>query len=166
MELNKPLRNLLTSESSDKQLKELANRLCIRLEPIVFKDELRNLKTPTESRNYNYVIHLRDPAHWTALFLDNKNKRAYYFNSFADKFDSIPNDVLDFVKRARCILYESDKPVQRPQTGFCGQYSMLWLAYMNRPTNDLKDFNDYLKLFKDTSGDIKKYKETHIELDH
>lgn len=171
MQINKligsgSLRSLLTSETSDIQLKELATRLCLRLEPIVFKDELRNLKTPSEKRNYNYIIHLRDPGHWCSILIDNRNKRAYWFNSFADRFDTIPQDILDFIKRAGCILYESDFPMQDPKRGFCGEYCVLWIYYMNRPTNDLKDFNDYLKLFKSTEEDIKKYKALYPELMH
>lgn len=160
------LRSLLTSETTDSQLYELANRLCIRLEPIVFKDELRRLHTPTEKRNYNYIIHLRNPSHWTALFLDNRNHRAYYFNSFIDEFGEIPSDIIDFVKRCGAILYKSDKPVQDPKRGFCGQYCVLWLSYMNRPSNDIQDFNDYLNLFKNTKEDIIEYKKRHPELQH
>jgi hypothetical protein len=160
------LRDLLTSESSDKQLKELANRLCLRLDGIVFKSELSKIPTPSEKRNYNYIVHLEQPQHWTALFIDNRNKRAYWFNSFSDYFGEVPQDVLDFIKRSHCILYESDKPIQDPNYGQCGSFSILWLYYMNRPTNDLKDFNDYLKLFKSTEKDIKKYKENNPELMH
>lgn len=155
------LQKLLTSESSDIQLKELANRLCLRLEPIVFKDELRNLPKPTEKRNYNYIIHLRSPAHWTSLMIDNRNHRAYYFNSFANYFGDIPQEVLDFVKRAGCKLYFTDSPIQDANRGYCGQYCVLWLSFINRPSNDLKDFNDYLNLFKDMTTEILKYKKKH-----
>ena len=158
-----PLRlsSLMTAETTDTQLRELANKLCIRIDAIVFKSELSKLPRPSEHRNYNYVIHLEDPAHWTALFLDNRTHRAYYFNSFSNEFGGTPTDIIDFVKRSKAILYESDQPIQRSTTGYCGQYTMLWLRYINRPSNDIKDFNDYLELFEDTSDQIKKWKEKH-----
>lgn len=162
MELNK----LLRSETSDIQLKELANRLCVRLEPIVFKDELHNLKIPTEKRLYNYLIHLRDPAHWVSLVIDNKNHKAYYFNSFSYEFGGIPFEIIDFVKRSNSILYESDIPIQDPNRGYCGPYAVLFLYYINRPSNDINDFNDYLKLFKSSIDQVNKYKEIHPELEH
>lgn len=158
------MNKLLTAESTDKQLYDLAIKFCLRLEPIVYKDELRLVKTPTEKRNYNYIINLRDPAHWVSLFIDNRNHRAYYFNTFTNEFGGIPSDIIDFVKRCKAILYESDKPIQRSTTGYCGQYTMLWLSYMNRPSNDIKDFNDYLELFEDTSDQIKKWKEKYPDL--
>lgn len=160
MNLNK----LLTSETSDLQLRQLANRLCIRLDGILFKDELSKLPILTEKRNYSYIIHLRNLSHWTGLFIDNRSKRAYYFNSFSNCFGDIPNDIVSFVKRNKCILYESDKPIQRPEVGYCGPYSVLWLSYMNRPTNDIKDFDDYLNLFKDMTPENLKYKKRHPDL--
>lgn len=157
MQLNK----LLSSESTDQQLKELANYLSIRLEPIIFKSELRNLPKPTEKRNYNYIIHLEDPTHWTALFIDNRNHKAYYFNSFSNEFGGIPSEILNFVKRANATLCSSIIPIQDPKRGYCGQYCILWLSYMNRSSNDIQDFNNYLRLFKDMTPEILKYKEIY-----
>lgn len=158
------MQRLLTAETSDKQLYDLANRLCLRIEPIVFHDELRLLKTPTEKRNYLYVIHLREPAHWIGLFLDNRFHKAYYFNSFAERFGEVSQYILDFIKRCKAVLYESDYPIQDPNRGYCGQYVLLWLSYMNRPTNDLLDFNDYLSKFKEMTNEIDKYKENNPDL--
>lgn len=158
------MQRLLTSETSDEQLRQLANRLCLRLDGILFKSELAKIHIPSEKRNYSYIVHLEQPQHWTALFIDNRNKRAYWFNSFAGYFGDVPQSVVDFVKRSHCILYQSDIPVQSARTGMCGQYCVLWLCYMNRKSNDIKDFNDYLKLFKSTEQDIKKYKEKNSKL--
>jgi Ulp1 protease family, C-terminal catalytic domain len=158
------LSSLLTAESTDKQLYELANRLCILLEPIVFKSELYKLPKPSESRNYNYIIHLETPQHWVALLIDNRGHKAYYFNSFADYFGDIPQEIIDFTKKSKCILYTSDKATQNPHSGSCGQYCVLWLKYMNLPTNDVEDFDSYLKLFRDMGPDILKYKEKNPDL--
>jgi len=168
------LRKLLTAESSDHQLYELATKLYLRLEPIVFVDELNKLPKPTEKRNYNYIINLRDPAHWVGLMIDNRNHRAYYFNSFANEFGGTPAEIIDFVKRCNAILYETDQPIQDPNRGFCGQYTILWLSYMNRentiengilkPSNDLQDFNDYLDLFRDMTSNILRYKKNNPDL--
>jgi hypothetical protein len=160
------LKNLLTSETTDDQLRQLANRLCLRLDGIVFKDELSKLPKLTEPRNYSYIIHLREPAHWTALMCDNRTHRAYYYNSFADHFGDIPQDLLDFCKKNKLILYSSDKPIQLAQVGNCGQFAVLYLSYLNRPTNDVYDFNQYLSKFKDVTEDILRYKEKHKDLNY
>jgi len=154
----------MTSETTDVQLRELANRLCLRLDGIVFKSELNKLPRPSEKRNYNYVIHLEDPQHWVATLIDNRNHRAYYFNSFANYFGDVPQEVVDFVKRAGCKLYFTESPVQSAISGMCGQYSILWLVYLNKKSNDIKDFNDYLDLFKDMTPEILKYKKRHPDL--
>lgn len=148
---NIPLRKLLLSETSDSQLRLLANKLGLYIDHIVYADELNKVRKPTEKRNYSYILNLRDPAHWVGLFVDNKNHRAYYFNSFANEFEGIPSQVIDFVKSIKAVLYESDYPIQDNRRGFCGEYVVLWLYYMNRPSEDLIDFNEYLKLFSNFS---------------
>lgn len=158
------LLSLMSSESTDQQLYQLADKLCLRIEPIVFKYELNKLPRTTEPRNYNYIIHLGMPQHWVALLIDNKGHRAYYYNSFASYFGDIPQDVLDFTKKNKCILYTNDKATQSPKVGLCGQFCVLWLKYMNRPSNDIQDFNDYLNLFMDMKPEILKYKEKNPNL--
>ena len=158
------LKSLLTDETTDRQLYDLANRLCLRLDGIYFHDELLKLPKLTEKRNYSYVVHLRDPAHWCALFIDNRNHKAYWYNSFAHYFGDIPQDVIDFAKKNKCIIYTSDMPIQRGEDGKCGAFAVLYLSYLNRPTNDIYDFYDYLSKFKDVTEDILKYKEKHSDL--
>ncbi len=158
------MQRLLTSETTDQQLRELANRLCLRLDGVLFKDELSKLPIPTEKRNYLYIVHLREPSHWTGLFIDNRGHKAYWFNSFSDYFGGVPQDVLYFCKRCKAVLYESDKAPQSARSGMCGQYCILWLKYMNRKSNDILDFNEYLDLFKDMTPEILKYKKRHPDL--
>lgn len=156
---------LMTSMTTDKQLYDLANMVGLRLEPIVFKDELSLLPKPTEKRNYNYIINMSNSnelgSHWVALFVDAKRGISYFFNSFADEFDSIPDEITQFTKRIGSILCKNTKPIQNPSRGYCGQYCILFLIKLNRPTDDIYDYNDFLKIFKNTMNSIDKYKEKH-----
>lgn len=54
----------------------------------------------TSVSSSNYIVNLRDPSHWAALYMyiKDRKKMAYYINSFDDDFGYIPNEIIDFTE--------------------------------------------------------------------
>ena len=82
------------SMTTDTQLKNMAQKLHLKLNAVVYKERLQFLK----SMPGNYIINMNDAvdggSHWVALYLT--TKQAFYFDSFGIM---PPLDVIDFVKR-------------------------------------------------------------------
>lgn len=119
------MNKLLSSETTNYQLMELAKKLGLHINNIVYVDQLRYIP----AKQGNYIINLRKPTHWTGLYID--GKKAFYFNSYASIM-SIPKEVIQFMKRCKCTMYyDSDKSVQLSSQGHCGQFTIDFLCYMN-----------------------------------
>lgn len=158
------MEKLLTSETSNVQLYELASHLGLVLQPIVYKEDLIHMKIPIVSSNY--IINLKEPSHWVALYIYIKNNRkiAYYFNSFDDYFGDIPQEIMQFIKRIGCNEYvENEKAIQDPKRGYCGEYALLFLKYMNsRHRLPEVSYNKFLNKFNDVSIDIWNWMSKHM----
>jgi len=119
------MNKLLTSETTNYQLMEIAKRLGLYINNIVYADQLRYVP----AKEGNYIVNLKEPAHWTALYIN--RKKAFYFNSFSSLMP-IPKEVIQFMKRCHCTMYyDSDKAVQLPREGYCGEYAIDFLVHMN-----------------------------------
>lgn len=159
--------NLFTSMTTDQQLYKIANKVGLRLEPIIYKNELLQVPKLTEKRNYNYIINMSNSneigSHWIGLFVDAKRRIAYYFNSFAEEFNLMPIEIITFTMRNKLQLYYSQEPIQNPYRGFCGQYVIAWLLEMNKTTDDLLDYNRYMRRFNNSMELIYKFKSNKLK---
>lgn len=159
------MNKLLTSESTDKQLYELATRVGIHVDYIIFINELKCIKLQ-KNKICNIIINLYNTdtnsgiRHWIALYYDG-NHSLYYFNSFSNLIGQIPKQVFDICNKFKCILSFNNIAIQDPKRGFCGQYCIYWLYMINRSTNDIKDFNSFLKKFSNMSTDVINYIQRH-----
>ena len=115
------------SRTTDGQLMKLANSLGVKVDQIDFKQNM------DRSKDY-CILNMGNPMiggqHWMAV----SNKDKMYFDPL-----NLP--------RPRVIPsnYKSyDETVQNPRFGHCGQYSVLWLYYVQHGKVD-----DFFKLFED-----------------
>lgn len=129
--------------STDRDLKRWADQLFIPLNAVVFKDELRNL-VPKPG---GYIINLESShnrtggTHWVALWLSPKH--ATYFDSFGIV---APVDVLRFIRQWNATEFTmSTKEIQNINSGYCGEWDLLFLSYMARGLS----FQDFIDQFKD-----------------
>lgn len=154
------IKALLSSETSRSQLLELARRLGLHINAICYVDQLRNVHVPTSTKT-NYIVNLKEPAHWCGIHIN--NKKAYWFNSFSELMP-IPKEVLQFFKRCGCTMYyDSDKPVQLTSTGYCGEFVLDWLLFMNRRGHSSTDnFEAFLRHLNSTKKDVMSYKIRHL----
>ena len=117
------------SETTDEDLWKLGKRYNILLNNICFKD-LLNESAP---RHGAYIINLADSTdhgtHWTALFLESPSQCAY-FDSFGI---ACPLAVEEFARRWGCRkIIMSNVQIQSLNSGWCGEYSIDFLAFMSR----------------------------------
>ena len=47
---------------------------------------------------FNLDPHYKGGSHWVALFIDTKKKSIYYFDSYSNKYEAVPNQIKKFVK--------------------------------------------------------------------
>ncbi len=130
------------------QLIQVANHYNIKLNAIVYKSHLQNIKPEIGC----YIINMANNApgsHWIGLvnFMINGKPESYYY----DPFGFVPaQEVIQFCKRFGDVKYTRGREFQQnPNNGFCGGYVMLFLIYMSfnqnlSPNDRLKKFN---KLF-------------------
>jgi len=154
---------LMTPETTNYQLYDLARRLGIKLEAICYVDQLKYVKCPTVDRaNYghspkeksvaNYIINLKQPTHWVALFICKyKHKKiGFYFNSYA-AIMPVPDDVVKFMRRCKCnMYYDSDKSVQTSSQGHCGHFAMSFLLHMNKSGDPINNYERFLSHLHNT----------------
>lgn len=121
---------LSSAMTTNIQLEKWASKLRIPLNGVYSKDLLYD-HIP---RPGAYIINMADSdegvgTHWIAIFLANP-RIAIYFDSFGIV---PPNSVIDFARRfgAHNIIM-SDKQIQNINSGYCGQYSLLFLYEMSR----------------------------------
>lgn len=128
--------------TTDYDLLQWANRRGLKINFIGFKDKLE--KEPIQEGSY--IINLAnstDPGtHWVGLYM--KNRQAYYFDSFAIV---PPKAVMRFIERYTSNYYSNNQQIQNINSGYCGQYVLLFLYTMDRSRNKLSAFRDYEKFF-------------------
>lgn len=148
------------------QLNDLAKRMGFKLEAVVFKSELKDMKL---KHNVGYICNLEDEydsdgerndgSHYTC-FQSNKNVNGKIENIYFDSFGiAPPEEVLDFLG-VKHVPY-STKDIQSLQQHFCGWACAGFLyfinAYHNRTKSLYDDAEHFTDLFKDlnTSSDHK-----------
>ena len=148
------------------QLNDLAKRMGFKLEAVVFKSELKDMKL---KHNVGFICNLEDEydsdgerndgSHYTC-FQSNKNVNGKVENIYFDSFGiGPPEEVLDFLG-VKHVPY-STKDVQSLQQHFCGWACVAFLyfinAYHNRTKSLYDDADHFIQLFKDlnTSSDHK-----------
>lgn len=122
-------RLMTTSMTTDSQLAVLAKKLHIPLNGILFKDKLYKLNPVPNCYIINMANSDTHGSHWVALYLESP-ARAAYFDSFGEPN---PVEITKFVNRFGCsdIIY-SKKEIQNINSGWCGQFSLAFLAFMTR----------------------------------
>ena len=156
------------------QLNDLAKRMGFKLEAVVFKSELKDMKL---KHNVPYICNLEneftddgernDGSHYTC-FQSNKNINGKVENIYLDSYGvAPPEEVLDFLK-VKHVPYNT-KDLQSLQQHTCGWYCVAFLyfinAYHNRTKSLYDDADHFIQLFKDlnTSSDHK-YNEYVLKL--
>ena len=133
----------MKSITSDEDLYSLSDRSGILLNNICYRDQL--IKMPYD----NYIINLspsvQDGSHWVALYL-NKRKTPVYFDSFGMV---PPLEVIKLIRKSGHDNYLcNSKQVQDIRSGYCGEYCLMFLKYMNRPYPSQKNLSQFLAKFK------------------
>jgi hypothetical protein len=143
---------------TDYDLKDLAQKMDIPLEAILFKDEL--LKLPNLKYNRSYIINMENEfdeegkpnsgSHWTCFQVNlypNGKTEGCYFDSFGQ---SAPRAVAEFCGQD---LPHSTKDIQSLMASCCGYYCLAYLHYINafkHRTQDLYiDTENFLDMFYD-----------------
>jgi hypothetical protein len=144
------------------QVEDLAERMGVHLEPVVFKSELA---TMTLRYNKSYIINLEDEFDDTGEKNGGSHYVAFQVNHYLDKadehvyFDSYgcapPNEVLEFCK-LKAIPY-SEIDVQSIMADCCGWFCLAFLHFINswegRSKNLYQDAEHFTSLFKDLNKD-------------
>jgi hypothetical protein len=134
--------------STNTDLEYWADKYKIRLNAVVSKDMLKNL-TP---RSGGYIVNLDDSTgggtHWVCLWLEKKGKPSAYFDSFGI---APPIAIMNFARRHKSRLIYSEKKIQHLNGGYCGQYCLLFLRWMNRvkPPQLYDKYINFLRIFKE-----------------
>lgn len=122
---------------------------------VLSKDQLKDI--PKKERPGNYIINLQNikdgnGTHWVSLIIYPKPLNiSFYYDSFGIL---PPLEVIYFVNSGKniafCEMYICNKQIQNIYDGFCGQYCIDFLRYMNKEyqkINPLKRFDKYLELW-------------------
>lgn len=133
----------MKSITSDEDLYSLAEKYRILLNNIVSRDELT--KMPYD----NYIINLassQNPGtHWVALYLP-KNRTPVYFDSFGMV---PPLEVINLIKNSGHKNYlVNEKQIQDIRSGYCGEYCLMFLRFMNRSNPSKKNLKQFLAKFR------------------
>lgn len=133
--------NMNKEETSSTDLYNLAHSFGIKLKNICFKDQL-----PKHLSNGNYIINMANHdelgTHWIALIVKNDSNESFYFDSFG----IVPP--LDIEERICNNFYHiSNKQIQNLDEGYCGQYCLDFLIYMDRYGKTVDSYENFLKLF-------------------
>lgn len=144
------------------QVEDLAVRMRIPLEDVVFKSELA---TMTLRYNRSYIINLEDEFDEDGRKNSGSHYVAFQVNHYVDKpdeyvyFDSYgcapPNEVLLFCKLKAMPYSEID--VQSIMADCCGWFCLAFLHFINswegRSRNLYQDAEHFTSLFKDLNKD-------------
>lgn len=133
-------------ETTNSWLINEAYKLKIKMNGVLSKDELTNLS------NGNYILNLADHddegSHWVAL---NVNPTTiFYFDSFGIP----PPMIIRQLSRGRQIIHNNEQ-IQNYNSGFCGQYCLLFLYFMSKGGSYKTSYEKYLKNFNNEVDDNK-----------
>lgn len=121
------------------QLMKTARKFGINLNGIYMKDEL-----PSNIYNGGYIINLQDSTegsgtHWVAVWIE---KGACYFDSFG--IDP-PVAVMQWLRNITLTILVNHKQIQNINSGWCGQYCIVFLKYMTDNKSDDQIRHKYKK---------------------
>lgn len=146
---------------TDIEIKDLAKRMDIPLEAVVFKDELSKLGALTY--NQAYIINMEnefddngnpnDGSHWTCFQINiypNGKTEGVYFDSFGQ---APPKSVAEFCGQE---LPHSTKDIQSLMNSACGWYCLAFLHYINTFKHRTKDLYIDTENFLDMFYDLEK----------
>jgi hypothetical protein len=159
---------------SDIQLKDLAKKMSIPLEAVVFKDELLTLGKLKHNRSY--IINMENEldehgnpnegSHWTCFQVNeypNGKVEGVYFDSYGVQS---PKIVTEF---CGCDLPYSTIDIQSLMSGICGYYCLAYLHFINAYPDRTKDIfidtDNFLSLFEDLNKSID-FKKNEYMLKH
>ena len=133
------------------QLAEYATKNKIPVHAIVYMNDLYD---KVDLKYGGYILNL-DPqsGHWVAVFIPKDSDYSYYFDSYG----LVPPEPVKWLsqKMKKKDVVFSNKQVQALNSHFCGQYSLLFLEYMQKKKGSYKKrYEKFLNNFKD-------YKNTH-----
>ena len=135
----------MKSITSDSDLYTLADKAGVKLNNVVSRDELT--KMPYD----NYIINLAPSTsagtHWVALYLPSgSGRQAVYFDSFGM---IPPLEVIKLIRNSGHSAYLcNDKQIQDVRSGFCGEYCLAFLKYMNTPGSSQQNLKQFLSKFR------------------
>lgn len=159
---------------SDYQIKELASKMSIPLEDVLFKDEL---EAPLEY-NKAYIINIEDSmdehgnpndgTHWTYLQCNKTNNgkiECIYFDPYGV---APPENIKKVVKQTtkQNGLPYTEVDIQSLMNNACGYYCLALGHFINasqyRSNNLYDDVNDFLSLFDDLNKSVDFKKNEYI----
>lgn len=138
---------MLNGVTTDDDLWSFASKAGIHLNYIGFKDTI-----PNKLKNGGYIINLASSTdksggtHWVALWVDLKEKKSFYFDSFG--FES-PIEIENASTKNNLEEFYNTNQIQKLNSDFCGSFCLLFLYSMQYNHGPLAErFNDFLNLFK------------------
>lgn len=134
------------------ELEEMAKKYDIPIVTILPKD----LLFPVKQKEGGYIINLDNSngqgTHWVGLYLLKYDgiKYAFYMDSYGMP---APKEIEEYaLKWTKNPIYfiENTKKFQALKSGYCGQYSLMFIHKMDHRNkeNPYKKFNEYLNSFK------------------
>ena len=133
--------------STNYDLVKWSQKLNVKIDGIIYKDELYKLPPKYEFFILNLDETGNGGSHWVALYVPKKGDYSYYMDSYGIV---PPEAVKDYSKRSKKkdVIYNT-KQIQSLRSDFCGQYSLLFLYYMQKEKGSLnKRFENFLKTFE------------------
>jgi len=133
---------LLTSETTGTQLLEIANKLNLYIDYLLPINKIKDVILEKPFNIVNIILNVK--GHWVGLFI--QKNHAYYFNSFSDRYHDLPKEIIEFMKKNKIgYLTDNIKSIQDPNRGYCGEYVMDFLYYMNKKSSsNIDDYNEFL----------------------
>lgn len=130
------------STTTNVQLMNLAKKMSLPLNAVIYKDLLDN----EPFQDGAYILNMQSSTdgggtHWIGLYV--KYPESYYFDSFGIV---PPLEVINYcANNGIKKIIVSDKQIQRSQYGHCGQYTLAFLHAMHKSRGPyLKRYQKFL----------------------
>jgi hypothetical protein len=149
---------LAKTDLTNMDIKQICQKVGIKCSGVLSNDELTDA-----SLQYNFAVILnlenmaQDGSHWVALINDAKNKRMYYCDSYGMQPTA---RIYNLFLKHNYEMFLNTKQFQSNASELCGWFAVLFLYYLQKGRNKLKQFDAFIRMwdFKTLSNNDKKVK--------
>jgi len=131
--------------TSDYDLKTICKNNGIKLNAVVMKDQLKNIK---QKSSYTIICNLQSSirgngTHWVAIHKKNKNSDILYYDSFGAM---PPKEIIKY--KLKTHIQYSSFITQHLQSEECGMFCVAFLHYIQKNNGDMSEnYNDFVNIF-------------------